>query len=535
MSSSRKARRAFNINGYIAGAIAIAFAALLANPALAQDARQRATFTVQGTTVVGLVGLTTGILDDDNPNASKLLNVQLSPQTIGAFEVGYTGTVTADISFNPTTHAITGIHVANANLVAGNSGDWKPGNWNGSTFGDGTAVEAANYGGTVAGLINFATRGLSLNITNRGTVFPVAAGGNFTVNTAQTAQFASGNNALYSAIDSGGLVDSNDELTSYGNVEVNLAAVQPADFHYTDGTGSHTLPNPLAGQAYPSGVVWRYLESNTDVLVYDANHNPILDGNNVQITTNIRTYSTTELAPGFETSKGGLQSGTNPPNVDKHWFQPDDSEVGKPNVVRTYVDSDVWFDIDGNPLKVRAQLDLPNVGANLKDVVYDSFGNIVSATPVSSSLTAALNGGTGKYDANLAMNLDATAAFFVGDFAVSLKLGQAKNIFEELVEDTGRIFADSALSLKAGDVNNDGLVNIFDINAVSSNWSPKAHPDFYAGDANNDGIVNIFDINMISSNWTPAGATAVPEPSTLVLAALGGLAIAWNYRRRRAM
>ena len=52
-----------------------------------------------------------------------------------------------------------------------------------------------------------------------------------------------------------------------------------------------------------------------------------------------------------------------------------------------------------------------------------------------------------------------------------------------------------------GDINLDGTVNIFDINAVSSNWS-TAGPQ---GDANGDGIVNIFDINLISANW---GATS---------------------------
>ena len=67
----------------------------------------------------------------------------------------------------------------------------------------------------------------------------------------------------------------------------------------------------------------------------------------------------------------------------------------------------------------------------------------------------------------------------------------------------------------AGDVNVDGLVNIFDVNLVSQNWS-SAGPH---GDANGDGIVNIFDINLISANWTVSGAVAtpVPEPSAVAL------------------
>jgi len=83
------------------------------------------------------------------------------------------------------------------------------------------------------------------------------------------------------------------------------------------------------------------------------------------------------------------------------------------------------------------------------------------------------------------------------------------------------------------DVNMDGVVNIFDINLVSSNWGGTGP----AGDANKDGTVNIFDINLISANWTQAGAaSAVPEPGSLALAAFGmiGAPIAFWHRRRRA-
>ena len=74
-----------------------------------------------------------------------------------------------------------------------------------------------------------------------------------------------------------------------------------------------------------------------------------------------------------------------------------------------------------------------------------------------------------------------------------------------------------------GDVNGDLVVNIFDINLVSSNWNKAGS----AGDANGDGIVNIFDINLISSHWgemagcgAGGGTVAVPEPPTLWLAVL---------------
>jgi hypothetical protein len=70
---------------------------------------------------------------------------------------------------------------------------------------------------------------------------------------------------------------------------------------------------------------------------------------------------------------------------------------------------------------------------------------------------------------------------------------------------------------RAGDVNSDGVVDIFDINLVSVHWGESGP----TADANGDGTINIFDINLISAHWTPSGgAVAVPEPSSFSLAAL---------------
>ena len=69
----------------------------------------------------------------------------------------------------------------------------------------------------------------------------------------------------------------------------------------------------------------------------------------------------------------------------------------------------------------------------------------------------------------------------------------------------------------SGDVNLDGVVDIFDINLVSANWNGSGP----VADANCDLTVDIFDINLISANWTGSGGvTAVPEPCSLLLAFL---------------
>lgn len=90
-------------------------------------------------------------------------------------------------------------------------------------------------------------------------------------------------------------------------------------------------------------------------------------------------------------------------------------------------------------------------------------------------------------------------------------------------------------SVLTGDVNHDGIVNSQDLALVSSQWL-QSGPSLQ-GDVNGDGIVNSQDLALISSNWlhsSSASATAVPEPSTLVLGLAGcALLIArCAYRRR---
>ena len=84
-------------------------------------------------------------------------------------------------------------------------------------------------------------------------------------------------------------------------------------------------------------------------------------------------------------------------------------------------------------------------------------------------------------------------------------------------------------SVIPGDVNGDGTVNGLDISLVSAYWLRTGQG--IPGDANGDGVVNGLDIATISSNWLRSiysgagGAAAVPEPSTIVLAAVGVYAL----------
>ena len=82
-----------------------------------------------------------------------------------------------------------------------------------------------------------------------------------------------------------------------------------------------------------------------------------------------------------------------------------------------------------------------------------------------------------------------------------------------------------------GDLDNDGFVGITDLNLVLSNWNQTIPPGDPAADPSGDNFVGIEDLNVVLGNWnagTPPPA-AVPEPTTLALLSLGGLAI---LRRR---
>ena len=55
-------------------------------------------------------------------------------------------------------------------------------------------------------------------------------------------------------------------------------------------------------------------------------------------------------------------------------------------------------------------------------------------------------------------------------------------------------------SLKPGDVNGDGAINIFDASILSAHWLQSGQSRSN-GDLNGDGVVNIFDAAIVSTNW----------------------------------
>ena len=56
--------------------------------------------------------------------------------------------------------------------------------------------------------------------------------------------------------------------------------------------------------------------------------------------------------------------------------------------------------------------------------------------------------------------------------------------------------------LKAGDLNNDGIINSLDWSAMNSNWWSNSYPS----DINQDGVVNSVDFSWMNKNWLLADA-----------------------------
>jgi hypothetical protein len=86
-----------------------------------------------------------------------------------------------------------------------------------------------------------------------------------------------------------------------------------------------------------------------------------------------------------------------------------------------------------------------------------------------------------------------------------------------------------------GDVNGDGIVDYQDLGIMAGNWNMTSGADLSMGDLNGDGAVDYQDLGIMAGNWNygvTATGTVVPEPATMGLLAIGGIAAL--IRRRRS-
>jgi hypothetical protein len=85
----------------------------------------------------------------------------------------------------------------------------------------------------------------------------------------------------------------------------------------------------------------------------------------------------------------------------------------------------------------------------------------------------------------------------------------------------------AGMDRRYGDANMDGRVEYADFQAVLDNW--QRYGRWSQGNFKQDGasgIVEFEDFQCLLDNWSPLGyQSAAPEPATLAMLALGGLAL----------
>lgn len=180
----------------------------------------------------------------------------------------------------------------------------------------------------------------------------------------------------------------------------------------------------------------------------------------------------------------------------------------------------------------------PNLGGDgtggfTGDMAGVNLENIAGAQFVTISNMSTLNGdfnGDGDYDCadidalvmEIAAGTGGTMFDLTGDGVIDLA-----DLTAWLAE--GATANGFGSPYKVGDYNLDGTVDVSDFNIWNGNKF-SAGTGWCSGDGNADGVVDVGDFNLWNGNkFTSSDISAVPEPSALVLLAMGGL----MFLRRR--
>ncbi|MEA1950791.1 MAG: PEP-CTERM sorting domain-containing protein, partial [Planctomycetota bacterium] len=84
-----------------------------------------------------------------------------------------------------------------------------------------------------------------------------------------------------------------------------------------------------------------------------------------------------------------------------------------------------------------------------------------------------------------------------------------------------------------GDFNTDGAVDVSDLGILATNYGTMSGMGWEDGDANGDEAVDVSDLGVLATNYGTGTATAsaVPEPSIVILLLCGMASLAMRIRR----
>lgn len=128
--------------------------------------------------------------------------------------------------------------------------------------------------------------------------------------------------------------------------------------------------------------------------------------------------------------------------------------------------------------------------------------------PNNGGITIKLLGVANQPITEVTTNADGTYSFPelpIGDYTLQLSAPQHLTVLKPVVIETANATVQLNDLLRAGDVDNNGIINMADITLLGANFGLQAIPEIANADLNADGWVNISDLSLAGGNLDLAG------------------------------